>query len=266
MFNSLNEEFEYYFKNLETNLCSFERDYYDIDNFYNLIQIGTRFSDKEKLVKECWKKLNELYKNNLCGTPDFGGLLCVLMYNTPDIDLNVFSTELNIYLENMDKNNPHCIRWAISLTYKLGELEYDGGHFSQARDNFIRCISYDFKLFNSLIVSKQMMACEKLARIYLNSGKSGAEEVLEKGLELYKDAMSYNLDKTIGKDGCYIYFGCVEMAELCDMASQLVKFLQNIDIYGTPKFEEEFENKRWGLYKYCASLENKIKELENGIN
>lgn len=266
MFYSLNEEFEYYFKNLETNLCSFNRDYYNVENFYNLIQIGTRFNNKEKLVKECWNKLNELYESELYGTPDFGGILCVLMYNDFNIDLNVFYANLDIYLENFDKNNPHCIRWAISLTYRLGELAYNSGHIEQARENFLKCLSYDFKSFNSLIVSKQMMACEKLSRIYLNIGKSGAKEILQKGLELYKEAMSYNLDKTIGKDGCYIYFGCVEMGELCDIASQLVKFLQNIDIYGTTKFEEEFDNKRWGLYKYCTNLEKRIKELENGIN
>lgn len=260
MFKNLREEFEYYFEKLGTNLCSFKRDYYDVENFYNFIQIGTRVGDKNILIKKCHNKLNRLFETNLFGTPDFGGILCVLMYND-EPDLNVYANELKLYLDNMDMYNPHCIRWAISLTYRLGELGYDGGHFSQARDNFTKCLSYDFKLFNSLIVSKQMLACEKLARIYLKEGKNGAIQILNKGIELFKEAISHDLDKTIGKDSCYIYFGCVEMAELCDMASQLVKFLQNIDIYGTEKFEEIFQEKRFGLLRYCQKLEKRIEEL-----
>lgn len=266
MFNSLKDEFDYYFNNLNTNLCSFERDYEDVNNFYNFIQIGTRICNQEILVEQCYKKLKELRENNLCGTPDFGGIICVILYNeTKDIDMNVNSYNVEEYLNNMDKNNPHCIRWAISLTYKLAELSLNN-NINKAEELFIKCISYNFKKFNSLIVSKQMMACEKLARIYLDRGGDGAKNIIINGLELYKEALQFNLNKTIGENGTYIYFGCVELAELCDLASQLVKFLQNIDIYGTDRFEKIFNQKRWGLYKYCKKLEKEIGELKNNAN
>ena len=32
------------------------------------------------------------------------------------------------------------------------------------------------------------------------------------------------------------------------------------------EFENIFNEKRWGLYKYCQKLEKEIKELKNNVN
>jgi hypothetical protein len=38
----------------------------------------------------------------------------------------------------------------------------------------------------------------------------------------------------------------------------LIKFLQNIDIYGTKEFEQIFDKKRFGLLNYCKKLEEEL--------
>ncbi len=268
---NLREEFEEYFKKLNTNLCSFERDYHNVDYFYDLIQVGTRTKDINILVKKCWLLINKYQNENLVDTPDFGGVLCVILYNDKDIDLNVFSTLVKLYLDKLDTTNPHCIRWAISLTYRMGELEYYGNYtINNVKCNgkywFRKCILYNWTKFSSLIVNKQLMAYEKLTRIALDDNMFiDAKLYLEDAIEEFKIALSFDLDKTIGTRESYIYFSTCELSELCDKASQLVKFYQNIDKYGTDEFEKILDNsKRFGALPYIRHLENKIKELESG--
>ncbi len=256
MFRNLRDEFEYYFKNLKSNLCSFERDYKDVTNFYKLIQVGTRIENNKILIKECYKILNN---PEYIGTPDFGGALCVLLYNDKDINLEPAKQLFEEYREDMDRANPHNIRWEISIAYRLGELTNEAYYYEI-------CVYSKWWKFSSLIVNKILMACHNLAIIELNNNrKDRALVYLECGMERFKDALKFDLDKSIGKDGVYIYFSCVEMAELCDKASELVKFIQNIDRYGTKEFKKIMDNsKRFGALPYIRSLENRIKELENG--
>jgi hypothetical protein len=191
-------------------------------------------------------------------TPDFAGILCVILYNDKNLNINSLKIDVNNYIKNMDINNPHCIRWAISLSYVMGILENKKGWF-------YKCVGYDFTKFSSLIFNKQLMAYEKIAIIEIEEGNiNKAKCTLEFAIEEFKKALKFNLNKTIGKNGTYIYFSAVELAELCDKASQLIKFLQNIDSIKTNKDLDNLldSSKRFGCLPYIISLENRIKELE----
>lgn len=254
----IRKEFEEYFSKLDTNLCSFERDYHNVDYFYDLIQVGTRTKDINILVKKCWALIEDYKNKNLIGTPDFGGALCVIGYNDNSLDLDIFSNLVHLFLSNREMNNPHCTRWQISLTYILAKLTNDINLYNT-------CFYSDYKHFNSLIVNKQLNACYKMAEFQINKmdDKEGAKKILCEGIELFKNALSFDLDKTVGNNGTYIYFSTCELAELCDKASELVKFYQNIDKYGTEEFEKILDNsKRFGTLPYIRSLEKRIKELE----
>lgn len=261
MYKNLQEEFKDYYDKLETNLCSFERDYKDEDGFYTFIQIGTREPNIDNLVRMGWKRLEDLTKLNGTQTPDYGGLLCVLGYNDTNLNISEFENLCFDYIDKADESNPHNLRWKISLCYLLGEL-------TNKIQWYMGCMDYKFIGFSPIIVSKQMKAAEKVARHCLERNKKiQAERCIIEALEEFKEALRTDQDKTVGKNGTYIYFGCVELAELCDLASELVKFIQNIDLYYTNReeFEQIFSKRRWGLYAYCKELENKIESLEDYI-
>lgn len=253
---TLREEFEEYYDKLGSNLVSFKRDYKDVKNFYSLVQIGTRYKNNKVLVSKCW----ELLRNpEYLKTADYGGALCVIGYNDSKLDVSRFEDLVDEYLK-IETKNPHIVRWQISLSYLCGTLTNDMCWYHD-------CLFFDFREFNTLILTKQLLACEKLARIYLdNKNRIDAERVLMLGMQLYKEGLAHDLDKTIGKDGTYIHFACCELGLLSDIASQLVKFLHNIDLYYTNRteFEKSFDEKRFGLFRYCTMLEKRIKELENG--
>lgn len=259
MYKNLEEEFKDYYNILGTNLTSFERDYDDIQNFYSLIQIGTRELDNELLVEKCWALLNK-YRDKP-NTPDYGGALCVIGYNDKELNLESWLNYLKKFCENYKERskNPHYARWYISLNYLAGNLTNNILYYRKCYYNIT------YKKFNMLILTKKLAAAEKIARYLLDFNlKQEAKDILIDAIELYKRALNDNLDTTIGKSGTYIYFSCVEIAELSDLASQLVKFLQNIDLYydNREEFEESFDSRRWGLYKYCKELENKINKIE----
>jgi hypothetical protein len=242
----MKQEFETKFKILNTNLLSFERDYDNVDNFYRYIQIGTRISDKKELIKECNKFVDE---NQQRFTPDLGGLLCVLGYN--DKNLRQDWIELVDDFLAIESSNPHFVRWQISLSYLAGKLYNNKTYYT-------KCLNYDFSKFNTLILTKQLLACIELSK--MNSKKDEIRSILNKGLNLYKKGLSCDMNKVIGINDCWLYFGCAEIAELSDIASQLVIFYENIDLFFEDKkaFEKKLDWKRFGLLNYCRALEERL--------
>lgn len=241
----MRKEFETKFKILNTNLLSFERDYKDVNNFYKYIQIGTRIKNKEQLIKECNKFVDE----NQQLTPDLGGVLCVLGYNDKNLRQDWFDL-VDKFLDK-DSDNPHYVRWQISLSYLAGKI-------SNNKSYYTKCLNYDFRKFNTLILTKQLLSCIELAK--MNTNKDEIKNILNKGLNLYKKGLSCDMNKIIGVNDCWLYFGCAEIAELSDIASQLVIFYENIDLFLKDKesFEKKLDWKRFGLLNYCRSLEEKL--------
>lgn len=216
---SLKKEFEYYFNELDTNLCSFKRDYKNVDIFYSCIEPSQRISNKEKLLTECYKVTNNnFYKTS----PDFGGCLCVIGYNDENVNLKYFENKVKEYIQTCDKNNPHNLRWCISLSYLLGELKNDIKWYYE-------CISYDWRLFNTLILTKNLSARYKIAQYEIKKrNETKAYSILTEGVELYKEGLRLNQDKTIGKNGTYIVFSLMEISDLSKIALSLVDLLNNM--------------------------------------
>lgn len=257
---TLREEFENIYKNIGTNLCSFGRDYHDVENFYSLIQIGTREENNKKLVQKCWELVDNYRKQGLYHTPDFGGALCVIGYNDRGFNHLKWMRNLKKYLDNMNYQNPHCIRWAISLCYLAGTI-------TNKQFWYNRCTTFDWRKFNALILTKILTAYERLARIAMNKGqKQKAINLLNTALETYKEGLSQDMNDIVGNKKAWVYFGFCELALLSDIASQLVVFLANIDIYGTMEFENKFDSKRFGMLKWCQQLENEIQYLRRKHN
>lgn len=246
MFTSLQEEHQTFFEDLQTNLTSFQRDYKNPSLFYELIQIGTRIEDKARLVERCWEEVGKCTEANEY-TPDKGGYLCVIGYNATDRDLGQDYVNLVWdYILECDKNNPHNLRWCISLSYLLGKITGD-------TDWYHRCIQFDWRGFNPLILTKVLLACMEIARDEMNQDhEDNALEILDWGLEQFKEGLATDQDKTIGGKTEFgyqwMYFGCAELAELCDIAGQLCRFIRHIELYhsDTKAFEEAVNWIRFG--------------------
>lgn len=262
--------FEKYYEKLDTNLCSFSKHYFNPYIYRSLIQIGTRI-ENEKLLKDLCSKVIETYPEN---TPDKGGCFCVLGYkkfNAKAKD-NDFFNQIEFYCQNnLNSQNPHVIRWIISLYFLLGiYFQEIINNKKKAIKYFEKCYNTDYKKFNSLICTKQVLSCANIGYLYLSEYKNPdmAKEWFKKGIDRTKEAICMDLNKTVGDDGYYIPFGFIETSELCDIASQCVFAYNNAEIYSKNRtaFDNGFNKKRFGLITYCQKLEKELTELKNKGN
>jgi|GEM_PF-4765260 len=261
-------EFEKYFKALNTNLCSFSRDYHNPYIYRNIVQMGGSRLRNDGLLKECCVRIIETYSDN---SPDKGGALCVLGYRyyMDGVKDDSFLKELEQYCENnLDSNNPHVVRWIISLYYLIA-INYQNifEDNNGALEYFKKSYETDFRKFNGLICTKQVAACGNIGYIYLSqyNDVEKAKQWFKNGIERAKQAVHFDFDNMVGKDGCYIPFGFAETAELCDIASQCVFAYNNTDLYFRNKklFDTMFNRVRFGLVTRCQKLEKELEELKS---
>jgi len=259
--------FEKYFENLGADLCSFSKYYHNPYIYRSLIQIGSRIENEELLEKLCLEVIKTYPENS----PDKGGCLCVSGYNKfiAKQKNDDFFNQIKAYCaNNLNSENPHVIRWIISLYYLLGiyfkEIIKDK---KEAINFFEKCFNIDYKKFNSLICTKQVSACGNIGYIYLSEYREldKAKQWFKNGIERAKEAICLDLNKTVGNNGFYIPFGFIETAELCDIASQCVFGYNNAEIYfkNSIAFDSGFNKKRFGLITYCQKLEKEIEELKS---
>lgn len=263
--NFYHKEFEEYFKNLDTNLCSFSRDYHNPYMYRNIVQIGSRLKNEELLEKLCIRIIKS-YPDN---SPDKGGALCVLGYKNyvSKIKDSRLLTEIEQYCRNnTHSKNPHIQRWIISLNYLLAIYYKDIlKDIEKALEYFKKSYNVDFRKFNGLICTKQVAACGHIGYIYLSDYDKPEMSKLwfKNGIERAKEALTHAPDKIVGAENCYIPFGFTETAELCDIASQCVFGYNNTDLFYKNKtvFDSLFHRKRFGLITKCQKLEKELEDL-----
>lgn len=259
--------FERYYENLDTNLCSFSRDYHNPHIYRALIQLGARIENEELLGALC-RQVITIYPQD---SADVGGCLCVCGYQAlleKQENSDLF-TQIDDYCKNNSNlDNPHVIRWVISLYYLTGlyfeEIIRDYG---QAIESFARCYRLDFRKFSSLICTKQVSACYKIACLYLFELNDRKNALLwfKNGIERAKEAIASDHEKNIGRDGEYVPFAFSEIAEISNIAALCVNGYNNIDLYDKNRavYEKLITSKHFGLITYCRKLEKELQDAKN---
>jgi hypothetical protein len=106
---------------------SMSKHYHNIDVFYECVHTGTRIKDTQQLVVRCIALIEQYKRDSLIATPDYGGLLCVLGYNDNKLQSNMsyrmsWLLKCKEYINACNNDNPHNVRWHISLYYVMVKL------------------------------------------------------------------------------------------------------------------------------------------------
>lgn len=198
----MREKYNEIYKKIKCNHLSIEKDYDNPNNYYNLIHMPTRINNYLDL---CWQNVNNNFKIN----PDTGGFLCVIGYNDLKLNLDEYLKLVNKYISKaQNSNNPHCIRWCISLTYLCGMITNDIEYFK-------RCLEYDFTKFSPCILTKALSAC-----LWLHK-RTDNKEYLYKGVELYKKGLSCDFDRVFGYNKVYSKVAMTDFKKATDLLVEI---------------------------------------------
>lgn len=240
--------------------------YYDNPWLYrSLVQLGERVSDAGVLVRLAEQVLSSSRKSS----SDYGAALCVLGYsqlNKQDFSQTAMAGLLKLidkYLIN-DSQNPHVLRWQISLAYLGGVMTLRAGSHSDALDYFARVIERNACLFSPLLATKTISACLYSGLIHLGSGDEGrARASLTRGIEAARYALHYPDENAIGDIEKPFAFGFPELSEVADLAGQCASALNEIGRrkYAPGGLWRAVNVKRFGLVTWNMELQQELAEL-----
>lgn len=194
----------------------FERHYVFPHVIRAIVNMQYRTSDAARLRDECQRVL----ENAPEASPDTGAALCVLSYASKGSRFAVEDARIARYL-TLDSDNPHVIRWQISLAFIQGETHMVAGNLTEAIGSFERCLSYDAEYFHLSILTKQLSACVKAANIHASKGEDQtAARFLHRGTVLARKLCNTSSLDVFGavEDPRYFYYG--EISEVMLQASR----------------------------------------------
>ena len=121
--------------------------------FSSLLLIGWRVNDKQVFLEYVQDLLNKADP----ASADAGAALCMLLYYVIENGGGVADEDTLIrrsrrYLK-LIPNNPHILRWQISVSFALGKLGITRGNFRVACDHLRYCVGLDSMLSDYLAVS-----------------------------------------------------------------------------------------------------------------
>jgi SAM-dependent methyltransferase len=234
-----------------------------------MVQMGERLGDKDALL--------DLARQTLTLSPedsaDAGAALTVIGYSlldgadpaSPEADeaLNRNSGYLSIRTEN-----PHVIRWQISLAYLSALLASARGDRSTARKFFAETTRFDPLVFSPLISTKIIAAWFWSGIFHLvDHQESSARNCFQAGIEAARRALHAPDGNAIGNPEDPLTFGFPELAEIADMASQCANALHHLEEFGRSpgKFWKSVDTRRFGLAGWARQLEKELSDMEKRI-
>ena len=243
--------------------------YYDNPWIYRTaIQLGERIADREILMLFCVQIIN----NSRIGSADQGAALCVLAYQILETgqvakdDLSKLVHNMNKYDAAYDRNNPHSLRWAISLHYVAARLLLMFGNRNEALTTFLTCAEMNAQAFSPLLATKTVSA-----RMYAGLILAGSQELdlarqqFELGITAARIALQSDWATIIGNVETPLLFGLQELAEIADIASQCAQALIALDKQRSVPgyFWDRINLRRFGLVEWVKSVENENNRLRS---
>lgn len=241
--------------------------YYDNPWLYRvMVQLGDRISSSDVLINFCLQIISSVRP----GSAEQGAALCVVCYQVLESgnviydDVISLISSINAYEQACDKNNPHSIRWIISLHYIAGRLLLATGSRDDALATFLSCGSMDTLSFSPLLATKTISAKMYAGLLYFNDGNiTEAETQLRQAISEAHRVMQGNWHDILGDLHHPLSFGLQETAEVLDIASVCAQILHAMKYHAnTPGYIWDKVNlKRFGLVEWNKSLERENSEL-----
>ena len=244
---------------------------YDNPYLYRpLVQMGERLGNDDKLAR-----LAELAMTlSRPGSADQGAAICVLGYRALELrNENVVPTIIELIEHYSDTSregldNPHVVRWRLSLTFLAGRLAELAGDRQKAI-HWFRLASYgDWGDFSPLIATKVVAAAVHEGALHLADGDDEtARECFARGLDRALAALRGNVNEVVGNECHPIPFGLQEMAEIADMGSQCANAVAWFSLAERDRglFWRQVDIKRFGLASWARDVERANRNLREHI-
>ena len=215
--------------------------------YHGLINRGCRLQDPVKLSLLA----RDVIATSKLDSADCGGALCVLAYQFLDDSRSVSSLlasndqadellDLNRKIEDfieIESENPHIIRWQISLTYVQGLLLRAQGDLPGAKNAFTRCMAMDPLIFSPLIATKTLTAGLALAELELGrEERTAAHFALTRALQTAITVVGRDWPNVVGNTEKPFIFGFLELRDVCNLAAKCALVMEALERGWTKPF------------------------------
>jgi SAM-dependent methyltransferase len=231
--------------------------------YRSIVQMGERIADDAGLADISLRVLQSMPLDSA----DVGAAITVLGYhilgNQRFDQIADWRNVAEGYLA-CSSENPHVLRWQISIAFAAALLSRDLGLREQACADFDRVGGMDPLAFSPLLMTKVIAArfWSGISRL-VDGDIEGAKTSFHAGSEAARCALHAPDLNAIGNPAMPLGFGFQELAEVADMASQCVSALNNIDLYARSPgmFWSKVDARRFGLASWAKYLESENNKL-----
>jgi SAM-dependent methyltransferase len=167
-----------------------------------------------------------------------------------------------------EQNNPHVLRWRLSLTFLAGRLCELTGDRDKAANWYHAVRDCKWRDFSPVLATKAIAACFFEGRIRLADGDiEQAQSCFAHGLGEALAAVKGNLNDIVGSPEQPIPFGLTELAEAIDMGSQCANAVAHSPLWKRDPglFWKHVDIKRFGLASWAMELEQENQKLRNEL-
>jgi hypothetical protein len=182
----------------------------------SLVRVKYRTSDPARLVEDCERILAVAQSDSA----DAGAALCVLSYASRGKRFAIDDERVHQYLKTLSQN-PHVIRWKISLAFVQANSWLENGQLDRGLEALDVCLREDARTFHLSILTKQVKACIQAANILAGRDEGAkAAEYLRRGTELARNVCTINSIDLFGthEDPRFYFFS--EIGEVMMEASR----------------------------------------------
>lgn len=257
-------EFDRGSEGTESRVAAF-RDCYDNPWLYRAwIQMGMRLSDEQALDHAIAAAL----PSTAPASADRGGLLAVSAYSALRAgrvrDFDTILQQIDEYLGN-PTDNPHVLRWCISLEFVGALLSLAMGRRAAA-SHYLRSVTARDPLKFSPLIATKLVAAHFLAGTMrlVEHEEDLARESFRSGIEVARCALHAPDIDAIGNPLHPLPFGFVELAEIADMASQCANAIDTLPCFrrSPALFWRRVDSRRFGIGTWLQALQDHSQNLE----
>ncbi len=247
---------------------------YDNPYLYRpLVQVGERLRDRDLLVR--FASLTATVARD--GSPDKGAALCVLGYRVLEQrNEHAAADVLEMIAAHMEAasaegeagteaENPHGLRWRLSLAFLAGRLSSLRGDRRSAVTWFETAAALDWRVFSPLIATKVVAAhYHRAALLLADDDRDGARAAFEQGLACCLEVLRRDPLEVVGDPAHPVPFGLPELAEIADMGGQCAMAIASLPLLERDRglFWRQIDVKRFGLMTWAQDMERACDHLK----
>lgn len=236
--------------------------------YRSMVQMGERITDRD-LLRNLALHVSE---NSAPSSADVGASLCVLGYDfrsRREFSFEPLWRNVATSYISQSSDNPHVIRWQISLQYLKGLFSLSKGYISRARHDFDLCLQQDPFRFSALLATKTVGSAFLAGTICVSRHDlASAESYYRQGIKSALAALSRIDDNAIGNPNYPTEFGFQEIAEISDMAAQCTAGLHSLPLFSKSPglFWSRINLKRFGLATWALELKRENDKLRLALS